>query len=461
LRVTKLERTIGIEVYATHSPGIGGVIRQEAEDFAVEEVLVDGSKAGIAGSKDSVEHAPLGASQVKNRYLLCILTKRNWDMFIALRNIAAQLGISTSQIHTAGIKDAKAVTAQHITIEGVSAEDARKIHVKDVQVRPLGYLRNKLSSYYLLGNSFQVTIRGISNSESAIQKRISKVIEELGTLGGIPNFFGHQRFGTTRPITHVVGKAIIKGDSEKAAMLFLAKPSPYEHPASRQARQGLQSSRDFCKALKDFPKQLRYERSMLEHLAKKPNDFSGTFKKLPIKLRQLFIQAYQSYLFNKSLSRRIQDGLSLDGAEIGDYVINVDHNGLPLPATGKTASSAALSKINDSIKTGKMRLAIPLIGFGQHPSQGIQGKIEKQIIQAEDVSEKNFRIPGMPEMSIRGELRIVMTPIRDFSIDEISKQQDDPRKCLARIGFTLNRSSYATILLRELMKARNPIKAGF
>ena len=61
-------------------------------------------------------------------------------------------------------------------------------------------------------------------------------MQELDQVGGIPNFFGHQRFGTTRPITHLVGKAILKGDFEEAAMLFLAKPSLYEHPSSRQAR---------------------------------------------------------------------------------------------------------------------------------------------------------------------------------------------------------------------------------
>jgi len=461
LLVPKLEKTIGIEVYATRSLGIGGVIRQKAEDFAVEEVLVDRSKAEIARSESLAERAALGASPVKNRYLLCVLTKRNWDTFIALRNIAAQLGISTRQIQIAGIKDAKAITAQHITIEGTSFDEIQQVHVKDMQVRPLGYLRGKLSAYYLLGNSFHVTIRGINHSEFTIQKRMIKTVEELETIGGIANFFGHQRFGTTRPITHLVGEAIVKGDFRKAAMLFLAKPSLHEHPASRQARKELQASQDFNKAVRDFPKQLRYERLMLEQLTAKPNDFSGAFKRLPIKLRQLFVQAYQSYLFNKSLSKRIQVGFSLNKAEVGDYVINVDRNGLPVQATSKIASGPVLSEINNSIKTGRIRLAIPLIGFKQHPSQGIQGEIERQILQTENVSEEHFKITCMPEISVRGELRTAITPIGNFSVDQILKEQAHPSKCTVKVSFTLNRSSYATIFLRELMKTRNPIKAGF
>ena len=131
-------------------------------------------------------------------------------------------------------------------------------------------------------------------------------------MGGIPNFFGHQRFGTTRPITHLVGKAIVEGDFEKAAMLYLAKPSVHEHPSSRNARAELRSTRDFKQALNNFPKQLRFERLMLSYLVEKPDDFVGAFTRLPVKLQGLFVQAYQSYLFNRFLSERIKNGCSLN-----------------------------------------------------------------------------------------------------------------------------------------------------
>ena len=121
-----------------------------------------------------------------------------------------------------------------------------------------------------------------------LKKDITKTINELEDFGGIPNFFGHQRFGTTRPITHLVGKAIIQGDFEEAAMLFLAKPSVHEHPVSRQARQELESTKNFKQAQKNFPKQLRFERIMLNYLADNPNDFVGAFQCLPIKASGTF-----------------------------------------------------------------------------------------------------------------------------------------------------------------------------
>lgn len=455
--VPRLEKLIGIEVYATSSLGIGGVIRYFVEDFIVEEVLVDGSKAKLNYCKGRV----LGSSPTKNRYLLCVLVKRDWDTFLALKAIAEQLGISTRHIQIAGIKDAKAVTAQHITIEGVSAEEIPKIHVKDLKVHPVGYFHSKISSYYLLGNHFHIVIRAISHPKSAIRKRVTKTIEELEKIGGVPNFFGHQRFGTIRPITHVVGKAMVQGDLRKAAMLFLAKPSPHEHPEARQARKQLQKTQDFKQALKNFPRKLHYERLMLRRLARKPDGFIGAFRSLPIKLKELFPQAYQAYLFNRFLSRRIEEGISLSRAEVGDYVVNVERSGLSMVRMRRIASTETVTEINKAVQAGKMRLAIPLVGFKQQPSRGVQGEIEKQILEEEGISPENFKIDAMTEISARGQLRTVITPLNNFLLEETSADSANPSKRKVKVSFMLHRGSYATVVLREIMKPRNLIKAGF
>jgi tRNA pseudouridine13 synthase len=458
LPVPRIDRLLGIDVYATETPGIGGVIRRSIDDFAVEEVLVDGSRAKIGKAEES---QVLMASPFRQRYLMCVLVKRNWDMFIAMKNIAKQLGIAQEQISIAGIKDTKAVTAQHITIEHGSIEDASKINVKDIEVYPIGYFREKLSSYYLLGNNFRVRIKAINRSESTIKKQIAGTIEELKTSGGLPNFFGHQRFGTTRPITHLVGKAIIKGDFEEAGMLFLAQPSAYEHPSSRQARRELQSKQDFKQALQNFPRQLRYERLMLSHLVEKPGDFVGAFRLLPIRLQELFVQAYQSYLFNRFLSERIRNGFSLNTAEVGNYLVNVERSGLPMIKSGRIASAGSLVEINESIKMGRMQVAAPLVGIKQRLSQGIMGQMEKQVLEAESVKTENFRVDAIPEISRRGGLRTVTAPIENFELHGVSADADNLKEHQAELEFMLLRGSYATVLLREIMKPRNPISAGF
>ncbi len=461
MTVPRLEKLIGIEVYATKSLGVGGVLRRSVEDFVVEEVLVDGSRAKTSLPGDAFGYGVLGSSLLKDRYLLCVLIKRNWDTLSALKAVADQVGVSVEQIHVAGLKDAAAITAQHVTVEGASLSDIQRVNVKDIVVHPVGYFRDRLSSYYLLGNCFSIVTRSINHPESAIRERTTQTIEEFKLLGGAPNFFGHQRFGTKRPITHQVGKAITQRNLKRAAMIFLAKPSPNEHPASRTAREALRGTHDFKQALLGFPKQLRYERSMLRHLAKKPDDYRGAFGRLPRKLCELFVQAYQSYLFNRVLSRRIALGLPLNRAEIGDYVVNIQRSGLPMLNMFIVATPSNLAKINELIQNGKMRLALSLIGFRKHGSQGMQGDIEKEILEEEGVSPEVFRINMMPEISLKGELRTAITPLNDFAIEEITCDSLTSRERKTRMSFMLYRSSYATIVLRELMKPRNLIKAGF
>ncbi|MEM2815621.1 MAG: tRNA pseudouridine(13) synthase TruD [Candidatus Bathyarchaeia archaeon] len=459
MAIPKVEKLIGMEVYSTKSQGIGGVIRYSPEDFIVEEVLVDGSTARIQGTKSQVSNCTVPTP--KHPYLLCVLIKRNKDTLLAIENIAERLGINTNRIHIAGIKDTKAVTAQHITIEGITAESVQRLNIPSVEVYAIGYSRSKLSPSYLLGNSFQVIIRRIGRSRTFVKERINRALEELARVGGVPNFFGHQRFGTTRPITHLVGKALIQGEIEKAAMIFLAKPSPYEHPESREARKILWETGDFKRALENFPKKLYYERVMLRHLAKRENDYIGAFRRLPKKLLRLFPQAYQAYIFNKFLSRRILFGLPLNKAEIGDCVVSLDPTGLVNPKICETADNANLSELNEAIKSGRKRLALPMVGFKHKLSQGLQGEIGRKILEEEGISLENFKVKRIPELSLKGGIRSAITPLNSLRIDEISRDETKQRKWKIKLMFMLHRGSYASVFLREIMKPRNPVKAGF
>ena len=449
---------VGIETYATKTQGVGGAIRSSPEDFVVQEVLADGSKATV----DKIEKkTALGATSVRQRFLLCELVKKNWDTFIAIKNVAKELGIAQSRVQIAGIKDAKAVTAQHITIEDVSAKEVTNVHIKDIDLRPIGYFQEQLSPFYLLGNDFKININAIPHSKETIEQRTKKNMAELAAIGGIPNFYGHQRFGTIRPITHLVGKAIVQGKLEEAAMLFLAKPSPHEHPESRNARIALQKTQDFKQALQEFPPQLRFERIMLTRLKEDPKDFAGAFRRLPLKLRLLFVQAYQSFLFNRFLSQRIRSNTPLNQAEPGDFVVNVERSGLPMVRTGKIVDETRLHDINESIRSGRMRIALPIIGFSQRLSQGQIGEAQHNILEEEAIIPQNFRTTELPEINGRGELRTAISPIKDFSMGTVSPELGSAEMHRTQMQFTLLRSSYATILLREVMKPKDLIAAGF
>ncbi len=458
LRVPSIDKALGLKTYVTKTPGIGGIIRETVDDFSVQEVLLDGSVASI---EERVGNKPLGATAHQQKYLFCALVKRNWDTLSAVLRIAKELGINQSRIQIAGIKDARAATAQHITIEGASVDEVLKIRIRDIEVRPIGYFRDGLAPFYLLGNKFRVRIRGIKPIEAEIADRIAETVSELDSSGGIPNFFGHQRFGTKRPITHLVGKAIVKGDFEEAAMLFLTQTSIHEHPESKQARNDLHLTRDFSRALQDFPRQLRYERAMLSHLSAAQKDFIGAFKRLPPKLQELFVQAYQAYLFNLFLSERLKEGCSLNRAEIGDFVVNLDRSGLPIARTGRISSVEVKAEVNDLVRTGRARVALPLVGTAQRLSGGAMGQIQREILEKEGVEPRDFKINALAVRGGKGELRAIASPMREFSFQTIKSEGDNGKALETELSFMLLRGSYATMLLREVMKPNDPVSSGF
>ncbi|PVX25770.1 MAG: tRNA pseudouridine(13) synthase TruD [Candidatus Bathyarchaeum sp.] len=454
MQVPQLEKELGIQVYATQSDGIGGKIRTLLDDFVVEELLVDGSLAKISAPVEEWE------STGEGRYLICVLVKRKWDTFMAVREVAYRLHVNQKRIRFAGIKDTKALTAQHISLQNVSASKVSDLQIKDIQVYPQRFSKERMYSQLIKGNRFHITVRGIDHPASVIEERTRGVKEEIEKVGGVPNFFGHQRFGTIRPNTHLVGKHLTRGEPEKAALAFLAKPTIHEHPEAQAARQQLQDTMNFEEALERFPRFLRYERFMLRHLAQYPTDFVGAFRELPRRLRKLFVQAYQSYLFNRFLSERIRRGIPLNALQIGDYTVRLDENGLPIEEYGQ-ATETNIQQLQQEMTEGKLCVAAPLIGPNQPPSKGIQGEIEQAILEAENVTPEQFKIPFMPEATAEGRPRAILNPVWNLALEEISEDKENPGKQMMKLGFTLNRGSYATVVLREFMKPQNLIQAGY
>jgi tRNA pseudouridine13 synthase len=454
LQVPPLEKELGMETYVTQSPGVGGRIRQLLDDFVVEELLVDGSLAEVSAPVEAWELAGEG------RYLVCVLVKRRWDTFLAVRQVAERLRISQKRIRFAGIKDTKALTAQHISLQNVSPDRVVGVNIKDMKLYPQRFSKERMYSQLIKGNRFHITVRAVDHPVSVIEERTRNVQEEIEAVGGVPNFFGHQRFGTIRPNTHQIGKHLTMGDSERAALVFLSEPSVHEHPEAREARQQLQDTLDFGEALERFPRFLRYERFMLRHLARYPNDYVGAFRELPRRLRKLFVQGYQSYLFNRFLSERMRRGIPLDEPQIGDYTMKLDENGLPTEEYDQ-ATETNIQTIEQSVKEGKMCVAAPLIGPNQPPSKGLQGEIEQEILGAENVTPEKFKIAFMPEATAEGRVRAILNPVWNMVQEEIADDSENEGKQMMKLGFTLNRGSYATVVLREFMKPQDLITAGY
>ncbi len=448
LPATELESRMGIRFYGTLEPGVGGSVKFTPEDFLVQEVLLDNEVAEINPTSPQTLEGT-------GNFLLCVLTKSSQDTLSALNELSRALNINQNRISIAGLKDQRAITAQHITLRHVEAKRLMRIRPRGMQITPIRYVNEPLTARSLLGNRFTIKVRSTEVSHEKLNKSIVRFKAEIDELRGIPNFYGYQRFGTIRPITHIIGKHIVKREFEQAVLTYLTTSSLHEPADTTNAKLEFLEKRNAKESLLRYPRTLVYERILLEHLSRIPDDYVGALRKLPIRLRRLLVNAYESFLFNEFLSERSLQGLPLGSARQGDYIMDLDNDGLP---TGnvKIVKASSLEADNESLNNGRKTLALPVVGYGTELSEGPQGDIEKKILKREDVRPRSFYVGPLHEASSSGKYRTALVRIRDF---EARVERGDKPDMVLR--FFLPKESYATIVLREIMKPTDIIRAGF
>lgn len=386
-----------MEVYKSRTPGIGGTLKQFPEDFIVEEITPEGvvlelDKEAVSGNK---------TWDVNRKSLHVTLQKYNWDTMRAVKELARELHISYKRIGFAGTKDKRAVTTQRISIWDKRIEEAEKVRIKDIILGDYEYSDDTLGLGCLYGNRFTLTLRNLAEESGTVKEKVEQIIKELH--GQAPAFFGIQRFGSVRPITHLVGREILRGDYDAAVMIYLSKDYEAEEPGIRKIRQTLAASRDYREALRSFPANLTYENALLNHLVNDPEDYTGALRKLPPNLSQMFIHAYQGYIFNKALSGYIRQKIPVDRLPLAGYNTELD-------------------------------------------------EITAMLLEKEGVKPEDFRIKKMQELSSKGEYRDCYVPVEGLEVTCAGADESNAGKNKATIRFSLRKGNYATVLLREIMK---------
>jgi len=64
-------------------------------------------------------------------------------------------------------------------------------------------------------------------------------------------------------------------------------------------------------------------------------------------------------------------------------------------------------------------------------------------------------------MSRTGELRAVVSPVKEFELQNTASKEDRSSAREVELSFMLLRGSYATMFLREIMKPEDPVSSGF
>ncbi|MBQ2771942.1 MAG: tRNA pseudouridine(13) synthase TruD [Methanocorpusculum sp.] len=291
------ETELGIIYYAADCEGIGGKLRTVPEDFIVEELPINFTNTGP--------------------YTICRLTKKSWEHQHAVREITNRLHISPKRFGWAGTKDRNAVTTQYVSLYDVSKEQIEALSIKDITITPVASHQFSLGLGNLEGNRFRLTLRGC-NADNLAEKT-AEITAAVKT--GIPNYFGLQRFGAMKPITHRMGYHILRGEFEEAVTLYVGDAFPYESDEIKAARARFRETKDAKEALHNLPVHLSYERIMLDSLMKKKDDFGAALQAIPPKLLSMFVSAYQSWLFNMAVSARCAEGTSFSEPRIGEHLV--------------------------------------------------------------------------------------------------------------------------------------------
>ncbi|MFB6204404.1 MAG: tRNA pseudouridine(13) synthase TruD [Candidatus Nanohaloarchaea archaeon] len=373
--------------YQTSTLGIEGAIKEQVNDFIVRELA----------SHDTGE----------GDHLVVKLRKQNMTTMDAVNKLSNMLHISRDRIGYAGNKDKRAITEQYISVQGVTPEDIRGIYTDEFDLEVVGE-----NGYIGLGdlsaNRFEIVVRDLELPVEEIRNRALKVVDELD--GKFPNYFGGQRFGSPRPITHQVGRLILQGDYEEAVWTYIAKPYEDEYKSIRKVREELWETREVEGAAEKFPEKNRYEKTLLYHLTKNPGDYQGAIKRLPEGLQKLFIHAYQSWIYNRVLSQLISEGWYEEEYEI------------------------------------------PLVGYKTELKDNRPENLIEEYIEEEGVSQEDFRLQDFPELRSEGSYRRAFADFRNFEILEIDEDELNMTKNKMRVKFDLPKGSYATVFLREFQK---------
>ncbi len=408
--------------YLSKFPGVGGVMKSSPEDFIVEEITKEGEILELDKSFEKQGE--------EGDFAYFILQKRNWNTLQALKEIGRKFHCGLKRFGYGGVKDRNAVTTQLASAFKIDPAALLNMHIKDIKINGAWKAKEKLRIGDLLGNRFTISVRDATPDS---EKRVREIYESLKGL--TPNYFGEQRFGSMRKNTHLVGKAIVSGNFKEAVMSYLTYVDEGERAEAKEARKQLAADGDFKRALEYFPPYLLYERTLLNYLSSYQNDYVNALRKLPRGLSLMFVHACQSYMFNKVLSKRIDEmGASLTA---GDLVCEKDEFGFP--DVDRTEKVENVAEAEEKLRRGELFPVLEIVGY---ESTSV-GAYEAAVMEEEGIKKEDFLIHSFPEISSKGSRRCMFIPLKDFRFEHAEG--------MGKFTFSLPAGAYATVAMREFI----------
>lgn len=390
-------------------PGTGGTYKETAEDFQVEEV-------------------PLYPCCGEGEHLYLWVEKINTSTRELIHQLTRGLQIKEHDIGYAGLKDSRALTRQMISVPFNKVDQAKNLDIKDCKILKMERHTNKLRLGHLAGNRFTITLRGTCAEATA---KAEAILERLLAVG-VPNRFGEQRYGVLGNSARL-GELLLQRRYEEFCRELIGDPQQIRNPAWKHAallyRQG-----DPAGACQSLPGRMRDERRLLKTLVQS-SSFPKAVKSLSRNLARLYLSACQSELFDRLLDRRLP---AINTLEDGDIAIK-HVNGACF-----RVEQAALEQ--GRADTFEISPTAPLFGTKVMLAEGRPGQAEQALLDQRELRPESWKTDlGIKMPGERRALRVPLTAPRVISADTER----------LTLGFTLPKGSYATSVLKEIVKQPN------
>lgn len=373
-----------------------------------------------------MEELPLYRPSGRGEHTIALIEKRATPTFDALLFLSKGAKVSERVIGYAGLKDARAVARQYVSLPKCRPE--RVLALRHRKFRVLSAVRNEkpLKIGHLLGNRFTIKIRGadLTRVEAA------RAVLETLVARGMPNAYGGQRFGT-RQDGHLLGRAMLHEDWRGFIDQLIGRPVAAEmNPLMVQAREAYDAG-DLKAAYDLFPIKHRTEKKAAGAMARGASP-KEAFEGLGRGPRRIWLSAWQSYLFNRVLDRRVRDGTV--GTLLEGDIAWLHDSSATVRVTDPQADAGRAAALAMS-PTG------PLVGYDGAMPTGAPGRLEQAILDEEGADPEAFRDGHGRARGLRRPLRI---PLTEASLDV------DGEGCVV-VRFVLPPGAFATVALEHLM----------
>lgn len=379
-------------------------LKQTVDDFCVEEI------------------SDIKISQEKDAYKVYLLEKKSIDIIYLLSYLSKKYTVPRSAFGIAGLKDKHASTKQYVTVS--SKYDLTVQAEKNFSFVCIGYTNKPLRIGDLLANRFKIIVRDLKTSDLETIQQKAKMLSFVG----VPNYFDSQRFGSA---VHgqFIAKQLIRGDYEAAVKIYLTTYSKSEHKnVKAEKRKILEAWRNLDKIQ---IQNNRFNRIIKAYLT--TGSWLHAYKQIPYNLRELFVSAYQSYIWNECIKELLRQVLGKDKLCVVKYSV------------GELLYFKNITP-DDSSKLPK---TFKLISPVMHCSD-TEHTIRDKILAREGLVLEAFDIKQRTDTFFKEYDRSVLLMPHNVVLENSTKDELNNKAYKMTISFELPKGCYATVVTKAL-----------